>query len=79
MLEKRKRIKKKSLFQFFFSRDLNAPAYFMFLAGLTLGFILYPVLYPPWLISSSEKAPLRVCFSPEGQCTDKIVDAINSA
>jgi phospholipase D len=79
MLEKRKRIKKKSIFQLFFSRKLNVPAYLTFLIGLTLGFILYPTFYPPWLASSSEKSPLRVCFSPEGQCTDKVVDAINSA
>lgn len=79
MLEKRKRIKNKSFSQLFFSRNLNVPAYLTFLIGLTLGFVLYPAIYPPWLISSSEKAPLRVCFSPEGQCTDKIVDAIHSA
>lgn len=79
MLEKRKRIKKKSLFQLFFSRNLNTPAYLTFLVGLTLGFAFYPVFYPPWLTSSSEKAPLRACFSPDGQCTDKIVDAISSA
>ncbi|MBX9621930.1 MAG: phospholipase D family protein [Alphaproteobacteria bacterium] len=79
MLERRKRIKKKSLFQSFFSRDLNVPTYLTFLVGLTLGFILYPTVYLPWQASSSEKVPLRVCFSPEGQCTDKIVDAINSA
>ncbi len=79
MLEKRKRIKKKSIFQLFFSRNLNVPAYLTFLVGLTLGFILYPTFYPPWLASSSEKSPLRVCFSPEGQCTDKVIDAVYSA
>jgi phospholipase D len=79
MIEKRKRIKHKSFFQFLFSRNLNVPAYLTFLVGLTLGFVLYPIFYPPWLASSLEKAPLRVCFSPEGQCTDKIVDVINSA
>jgi len=79
MLEKRKRIKNKSFFKFLFSRNLNVPAYLTFLVGLTLGFILYPTFYPPWLASSSEKSPLRVCFSPEGQCTDKVVDAIHSA
>jgi phospholipase D len=79
MLEKRKRIKNKNFFKFLFLRNLNVPAYLTFLIGLTLGFILYPTFYPPWLASSSEKAPLRVCFSPEGQCTDKIVDAIHSA
>lgn len=79
MPEKRKRIKKKSVFQLFFSKNLNVPAYLTFLIGLTLGFVLYPTVYPPWLTSSSEKAPLRVCFSPEGKCTDKIIDAIHSA
>ena len=78
MIEKRKRTKNKSFFQFLFSRNLNVPAYLAFLIGLTLGFVLYPTFYPPWLASSSEKSPLRVCFSPEGQCTDKVVDAINS-
>ncbi|MBY0501337.1 MAG: phospholipase D family protein [Alphaproteobacteria bacterium] len=61
------------------SRNLNVPAYLTFLIGLTLGFILYPTFYSPWLASTSEKPILQVCFSPEGQCTDKVVDAINSA
>ena len=79
MLEKRKRIKKKSIVQLFFSKNLNVPAYLTFLVVLTLGFVIYPTVYPPWLISSSERAPLRDCFSPEGQCADKILDAIHSA
>jgi hypothetical protein len=49
MLEKRKRIKRKNIFQLFFSRNLNVPAYLAFLVGLTLGFVLYPIVYPPWL------------------------------
>lgn len=65
MLERRKRIKRKSIFQLFFSKNLNVSAYLTFLVGLTLGFVLYPVVYPPWLTSSSGKASLRVCFSPE--------------
>lgn len=79
MIEKRKKIKQKSFFKFLFPQNLNVPAYLTFLIGLILGFILYPTFYSPWLTSSSEKSPLRVCFSPEGQCTDKVVDAINSA
>lgn len=79
MIEKRKKLKQKSFFKVFFSRNFSVPAYLAFLIGLTLGFVLYPTFYPPWIASSSEKSTLRICFSPEGHCTDKIVDAINSA
>lgn len=51
----------------------------MFFIGCGLGFVLYPSLNPTWVASSTEKAQIRACFSPEGQCTKRIVSAIEGA
>lgn len=56
------------------------PSLFIgFLVGVGVGANFYPIFDQPWLASSTEKAHVRACFSPEGHCTDKIVTAINAA
>lgn len=50
-----------------------------FFIGCGLGFALYPMLTEPGASSTTEQAPVRACFSPEGQCTRHISSAIKGA
>ena len=66
-----------SLIPFFL--QLNSPASLIFLTGAAVGFALYPMVNTNWKVSSTEKAHIRACFSPEGQCTNHIISAIQEA
>jgi len=78
MIEKRKPIKKRTFKVLSLSR-LSPPALLTFFIGCGVGFSLYPTFNENWAASSTEKAPINVCFSPEGQCTNGIVSAIEDA
>jgi len=77
MIEKRRPLKRRSVI-FPFSR-ISPPALLVFFIGCGVGFSLYPTLNESWTASSTETAPINVCFSPEGQCTNGIVSAIDDA
>ncbi|HUX80571.1 MAG TPA: phospholipase D family protein [Alphaproteobacteria bacterium] len=78
MIEKRKPIKRKTFKVFSFSK-FSPSALLAFFIGCGVGFSLYPTLNEGWVASSTEKAHINVCFSPEGQCTIGIVSAIEDA
>lgn len=79
MLEKRKRIKRRS-FPLLSFRKLSPSSLVFLLIGFALGVSFYPVSDNiPWLASSHEKAHIRACFSPHGNCTDKVIAVVNSA
>lgn len=65
--------------QTFVFKKLNLSALFIFFVGCGVGFALYPSFSPSSVLSSTENAHIRACFSPEGQCTKRIVSAIESA
>lgn len=62
-----------------FLLQLNPPTSLIFLTGAAVGFVLYPTINTSWKVSSTEKAHIRACFSPEGQCTNHIISAIQEA
>jgi phospholipase D len=78
MLEKRKPIRRKAFKVLSFSK-FSPSALLAFFIGCGFGFSLYPALNEGWVASSTEKAHINVCFSPEGQCTNGIVSAIEDA
>jgi phospholipase D len=78
MIEKRKPIRRKTFKALSFSK-FSPPALLAFFIGCGVGFSLYPTLNEGWVASSTEKAHINVCFSPEGQCTNGIVSAIEDA
>jgi len=49
----------------------------LFLIGGVLGFMAYPLINLLWEAPSSSE--IRVCFSPNGQCTRTIVQAIGES
>ena len=55
------------------------PVLLAFLLGCGVGFRLHPLFTDPWVASPTEKAPIRACFSPEGNCTNGILSAIHGA
>ena len=65
--------------QTFFFKKLSPSVLLIFFVGCGVGFALYPSFTPSSVLSSTEKAHIRACFSPEGQCTKRIVSAIESA
>lgn len=77
MIEKRKRIKTKRLGFTTFTK-FRSSIFLAFVIGCGIGISFYPMLSSSWTASPTEHATIRVCFSPGGQCTDKIVDAIQS-
>ncbi|MBA3813523.1 MAG: phospholipase D family protein [Alphaproteobacteria bacterium] len=78
MIEKIKRIKQKTL-KLPSRVNFGPSALVAFFIGCGIGVAFYPSVNPSWVTSSTEHAPIRACFSPGGQCTDKIVNAIASA
>jgi len=78
MLEKKKRIKRRRFKSLSLLR-VSPPALLTFFLGCSVGFVFYPTLNPQWDTSSTEKAHIRSCFSPQGQCTNLIVSAIERA
>lgn len=78
MIEKRKRIKKKTS-NIAALTKFSPSIVVAFAIGCTVGFVFYPKLNPSWVASTTENAPIRACFSPGGQCTNKIVSVIGSA
>lgn len=82
MLEKTKPIKRRNQKRFSFLK-IRLPAYLAFLIGCGVGFVLYPSLelkeQSPALLTSNVESTIRVCFSPEGQCTSQIQKAIAEA
>jgi phospholipase D len=77
MIERRKPLKRRVKILPF--GKFSPPALVAFFIGCAVGFSLYPTLNEGWVASSTEKAPINVCFSPEGQCTNGIVSAIEDA
>src|SRR5438445_12094354 len=77
MIEKRKRIKTKRLGLTHFTK-FRSSIFLAFVMGCGVGISFYPMLSPSWTASSTKHPTIRACFSPGGQCTDKIVDAINA-
>ena len=57
----------------------SPPAFLAFFIGCGVGFAFYPSVTPPSMVSSTDKAHIRACFSPGGHCTQQIVTAIDSA
>ncbi|OJW46897.1 MAG: hypothetical protein BGO67_07240 [Alphaproteobacteria bacterium 41-28] len=55
---------------------LKSSALFAFFIGCGIGFTAYSTVSPQWFASTTEKAVIRACFSPEGHCTNLIVSAI---
>lgn len=55
------------------------PVLLAFLMGCAVGFHLHPSFMNSWMASSAEKASIRACFSPDGNCTTGILSAIYSA
>lgn len=53
------------------------------IVGMGLGALITQQVLPPapqaWVAPMVEDVPVRVCFTPESQCTPGIVNAINSA
>ncbi len=78
MLEKRKPLRKRRFKILSLSR-ISPPTLLAFFLGCGIGFVLYPSVNPQWSDSSTEKAPIRACFSPQGHCTDRIVSSIRKA
>lgn len=78
MIERKKPIKRRALKILSFAK-FSPPALLAFFIGCAVGFSLYPTLNEDWVASSTEKTPINVCFSPEGQCTNGIVSAIEDA
>lgn len=78
MLEKRKPIKRRT-FRVLSLSKFSPPSLLAFFIGCGVGFSLYPTFNGNWTASTIEKAPINVCFSPEGQCTNGIVSAIEDA
>ena len=78
MSGKRKPIGKGALHALFLLK--SSPSRFLiFFLGCGVGFAFYPALNPEWVASSSQKALVRACFSPEGQCTNFVISAIAEA
>ena len=78
MIERRKPLKRRAL-KILPLAKLSPPALVAFFIGCAVGLSLYPTLNEGWVASSTEKALINVCFSPEGQCTNGIVSAIEDA
>ncbi len=60
----------------------NTSRLFLFLGGIGIGFFIFQSFFPSqqaWMGSDPENAPIQVCFSPEGECADGIVRAIQEA
>lgn len=58
---------------------INPRLLLAFFIGCGVGFSLYPSFQESWIASLQEEASINVCFSPEGQCTNGIVEAIEHA
>lgn len=84
-LHKTKTTKRRHFLNLDFVKLRKIPGIFLFLGGVGLGFLISQSVSPSpppqqgWISTSINKAPLYVCFSPKGHCTDGIVQAIQSA
>jgi phosphatidylserine/phosphatidylglycerophosphate/cardiolipin synthase-like enzyme len=79
ILYKTKSRRRQKLLRFNFN---NTPRLLLFLGGVGIGFFIYQSLFPSpqaWVASDLAHAPVQVCFSPEGECADGIVRAIQEA
>lgn len=83
MLEKRTPIKRKRLvpgFKLSFPLKFKSSVFVAFLIGLSAGCAFYPLLQPSSQATSlSGHSQIEAHFSPGGQCTEKIIEAINTA
>ncbi len=59
--------------------SLNSTVLLVFAVGCSVGLFLYPTLYEGWRSASLENPSIEVCFSPEGQCINGIISAIDQA
>ncbi len=79
MLYKTKSRRRQKLLRLNFN---NTSRLLLFLGGVGIGFLIYQSLFPSrqaWMGSDPENAPIHVCFSPEGECADEILHAIQEA
>ncbi len=61
----------------------SLPPVSVLIVGMGLGALITQQVMPPapqaWVAPVVHDVPVKVCFTPESQCTPGIVDAINSA
>lgn len=82
VLTKAKRIKKPRLINFNLLPLKSAPRPLLFLGGIAVGFLIsenFPLVPQSWSPATTKTESIRACFSPEGHCTNGIINAIQSA
>jgi len=78
-----KRKRKRSLLKLTGLSLKRLPPVAILVMGIGLGALITQQVLPPtpqaWVAPVVQDVPVKVCFTPESQCTPGIVDAINSA